>query len=292
MMIGIFFRKFLLTIIILIVCAPHLISQDKMDGFWECSVEYQCGCGWKDSQNAILLSSSFGNEYSGSILGGELKINHPFDNEDYSFEISGQAECIRSGKLKHDVFAGTEYLRGEWDASGGNNAMWSTGLCCNGRIELRRKLKSPQPVVSDKKNKKNENEPPQKTTGKGLQNFDGKLDAGGKYILKNVLFDLSSDELLPEASNDLSKLYDVLNSNPEMIIQLEGHTDVIGPHKNNMRLSKKRVIATKKYLTQRGIAAKRIKLKWYGDRHPLITSGTIEERKINRRVELSVLKIK
>lgn len=292
MMGRIFFRKFLLVSIILIGSGPSLISQDKMDGFWECSVEYQCGWGWKNSQNSILLSSSFGHEYNGFILGGELKINHPFDNDDYSFEISGQAECTRSGKLKHDVFAGTEYLRGEWNASGGNNAMWTTGLCCNGRIELSRKIKSPQPAVSTKKNKKNENETLQKTTGNDLQKFDGKLDAGGKYILKNVLFDLSSDELLPQAFNDLSKLYDVLNSNPEMIIQLEGHTDVIGPHKNNMRLSKKRVIATKKYLTQKGIAAKRIKLKWYGDRHPLITSGTVEERKINRRVELSVLKSK
>src|SRR3989304_4214354 len=129
MMVRIFFRKFLLTSIILISYTLQLISQNKMDGFWDCSVEYQCGWGWKNSHNSILLSSSFGHDYSGFILGGELKINHPFDNEDYSFEISGQAGCIRAGKLKHNVFAGTEYLRGDWDASGGNNAMWTTGLC-------------------------------------------------------------------------------------------------------------------------------------------------------------------
>lgn len=285
-----FYRTLLLLSIIFIGRTPQVISQNKIEGFWDCRVEYQCGWGWKNSDASILLSPSFNGEYNGFLMGGELKINHPFDNDDFSFEISGQAECIRAGKLKYTKFAETEYLSGDWDASGGNNAMWATGLCCNGRLELSRKIKSPQPVVLNKKDKTIDNEFSQKTKNKEPREFDGKLAAGGKYILKNVLFELSSDELLPEASDDLAKLYNVLNSNQEMIIQLEGHTDIIGSHKNNMRLSKKRVKATKKYLTQRGIASNRIKLKWYGDNLPLITSGTVEERKINRRVELSVLK--
>jgi len=288
----IFFKQLLLLCILLFGGIIQLVSQDKIEGFWDCSIDYHCGWGMENSEGTILLSPSFNQGYTGIIMGGELIIHHPFDNDDFSFEISGQSECFRTGKLKYSRFAETEYLSGDWFASGGNNAMWKTGLCCNGRLELRRKIKKIPPIASNKKDKKTAKELKQKIPEKEPRKFNGKLEAGEIYILKNVLFDLSSDELLPGALDDLSKLYEILNTDKEMVIQLEGHTDIIGSHKNNMRLSKKRVKATKKQLTQRGIASNRIKLKWYGDTRPLITSGSVEERKTNRRVELSVLKTK
>lgn len=87
-----FYRTLLLLSIIFIGRTPQVISQNKIEGFWDCRVEYQCGWGWKNSDASILLSPSFNGEYNGFLMGGELKINHPFDNDDFSFEISGQAE--------------------------------------------------------------------------------------------------------------------------------------------------------------------------------------------------------
>lgn len=264
-----------------------LISQTKTEGFWEFSIDYECSWGWKEDRSSILLSKDFGNAYSGLILGGQLTIYNHFGT-DYSFKISGQEGCLREGKLEYSEFAGTEYLRGNWIASG-NNAMWGSGLCCNGKLTLSRKAEKQKPTTVTKNTTKEKNNSPKKVDTHP-ETFNGTLKTGENYILKNVLFELSSDELLPESYSELSKVYDMLNANNKLVIQLEGHTDIIGPHKSNMRLSKQRVKATKKYLTKKGISPKRIKLKWFGDTRPIVKTGSVEERAVNRRVELRVLK--
>lgn len=275
------FKKIGLFLTITFFCYTTTLSQNTLEGFWDLDIEYQCSWGWKDSNDPILLSKGFGSDFSGMIFGGTLEINHPFDNSPYYFKISGQADCIREGKLEYHQFAGTEYLRGEWLANGGNSAMWGTGLCCNGKIELSREIKNKTDVETKKVNT------PKKTNG----HFDGTLQEGQKYILKNVLFELSSSELLPESFPELQELYKVLNANQNIVIELEGHTDIDGRKKDNLKLSKSRVKSVKKYLTKKGIKSNRIKLKWYGSSRPLRVNGTVEERKINRRVEVNVLKL-
>jgi OmpA-OmpF porin, OOP family len=76
-----------------------------------------------------------------------------------------------------------------------------------------------------------------------------------------------------------------------MEIELEGHTDIIGDHDLNLQLSKDRVWNVRKYLVNKGINVDRIKAVGYGDTKPIITKGTDEQRKINRRVEFVVLKM-
>lgn len=264
-----------------------LISQTKTEGFWDFSIDYECSWGWKEDRSSILLSKDFGNAYSGLILGGQLTIYNHFTNN-YSFKITGQEGCLREGKLEYSEFAGNEYLRGNWIASG-NNPMWGSGLCCNGKLTLSRKAENKAPTPPSK-NTSNDKNSTQKTVNTHPETFNVTLEPGQNYVLKNVLFELSSDELLPESYSELSKVYDMLNANNKLVIQLEGHTDIIGPHKSNKRLSKQRVKATKKYLTKKGISPKRIKLKWFGDTRPIVKTGSIEERSINRRVELRVLK--
>ncbi len=281
------FPKYILPGVMFLISAFSAFSQKTITGFWESSIEYQCSGGWKNSSSSVLLSSSFGDKVTGMVLGGQIEINSFFTDGEYPFEITGQNGCIRSGKLQYREFAGREYLTGEWSYSGGDNAMWGTGLCCRGKIELWRDIKTAksasvlQPASTHGDN--------QTKTGTEAPHFDGTLVAGKSYVLKNVLFGLSSDVLLPEAKQELDQLYKVLKDSPEVVIRLEGHTDITGSPKANMQLSKRRVKAAKKYLVQKGIPGKRIKLKWYGATRPLLTNGTVEERKINRRVEMIVL---
>ena len=281
------FKKVIVLLILVNAYCNYYNSQTKTEGFWDFRVEYQCAWGWKDSHESVLLSKGFGCDYSGMILGGTLEINHPFNNDDYSFKITGQTGCFREGKLNFHEFAGTQYLSGEWLASGGDNAMWGTGLCCNGKLELSRKVNK-DPLQSNTKEKST-------VSGSGKitkpiqSSFVGKLIVGETYILKNVLFELSSSKLLPESFPELALLYKELEANPKLMIQLDGHTDINGRKKDNLKLSKKRVKAVKKYLTKRGINSRRIKLKWFGAAQPLIISGNTEERKINRRVEVNVI---
>lgn len=251
-----------------------------LDGFWECRIDYECSWGWKDDRNSALLSKDFGSSYKAMVFGGSLEIKYSFGDE-YYFEITGQNGCYRKGKMKYHEFGGREYLSGSWIAEGGGNAMWGTGLCCNGKIELYRDIKPKEKVKETTSGKKQES--PHLTSA-------DKLKPGKKFTLKNVLFKISSDELLPESNAELELLANVLKENPNLIIRLEGHTDIDGPRRQNKILSKKRVKKVKQYLVSKEIKPERIQLKWYGEKKPLVIYGDSEERAVNRRVEVRIIK--
>lgn len=117
------------------------------------------------------------------------------------------------------------------------------------------------------------------------------LAVGDKVTLHNVYFEMSKSDLLPASFAELDKLVAMMQDNPNMTIRLEGHTDIIGDHDKNLQLSRDRVIACQRYLVQKGIDIDRIQTIGYGDTRPIVTKGTDEERKVNRRVEFVILTI-
>ncbi|AKD54161.1 OmpA family protein [Spirosoma radiotolerans] len=117
------------------------------------------------------------------------------------------------------------------------------------------------------------------------------LAVGDKVTLKNIYFEMSKSDLLSASFAELNKLVAMMQDNPNMSIRLEGHTDIIGDHDKNLQLSRDRVIACQRYLVQQGIDIDRIQTIGYGDTRPILTKGTDEERKVNRRVEFVILTI-
>ncbi|ADB36120.1 OmpA/MotB domain protein [Spirosoma linguale DSM 74] len=117
------------------------------------------------------------------------------------------------------------------------------------------------------------------------------LAVGDKVTLKNIYFEMSKSNLLSASFAELNKLVSMMQDNPNMSIRLEGHTDIIGDHDKNLQLSRDRVIACQRYLVQQGIDIDRIQTIGYGDTRPILTKGTDEERKVNRRVEFVILAI-
>lgn len=117
------------------------------------------------------------------------------------------------------------------------------------------------------------------------------LAVGDKVTLKNIYFEMSKSDLLSASYAELDKLVSMMQDNPNMTIRLEGHTDIIGDHDKNLQLSHDRVIACQRYLVQKGIDIDRIQTVGYGDTKPILTKGTDEERKVNRRVEFVILAI-
>jgi OmpA-OmpF porin, OOP family len=114
---------------------------------------------------------------------------------------------------------------------------------------------------------------------------------GDKISLKNIYFEMSKADLLKESYAELDRLVTLMTDNTGMEIRLEGHTDIIGDKELNMQLSKDRVWNVRKYLVSKGIRVDRIQVVGYGDTKPIVTKGTDEERKINRRVEFVILKL-
>lgn len=117
------------------------------------------------------------------------------------------------------------------------------------------------------------------------------LAVGDKVTLKNIYFEMSKSDLLSASFAELDKLVSMMQGNPNMTIRLEGHTDIIGDHDKNLQLSRDRVIACQRYMAQKGIDLERVQAVGYGDTRPILTKGTDEERKVNRRVEFVILAI-
>lgn len=112
----------------------------------------------------------------------------------------------------------------------------------------------------------------------------------GKVMrLEALIFQLRSAVISPESYPELNTVADMLHSNPNMVIQLEGHTDTRGDKNLNLKLSEDRVEAVRNYLVRRGVSKSRIKLKAFGGSQPLSMENTEEAHKLNRRVEVRII---
>ena len=82
--------------------------------------------------------------------------------------------------------------------------------------------------------------------------------------------------------------YVFLKQNPEVKIEISGHTDNTGSDQHNYRLSENRAFEVYKYLFLNHIQKERMEYKGYGKDRPLRTNDTEEGRKENRRTEIRV----
>lgn len=111
---------------------------------------------------------------------------------------------------------------------------------------------------------------------------------GTTVNLKSVLFRQSTDVLLEESFDELDMVADFLNTNPNVEIELAGHTDNRGRQADNLRLSRERVSKVKDYLVSRGIDGKRISGEGYGGLRPIADNAGEATRRLNRRVEFII----
>ena len=86
---------------------------------------------------------------------------------------------------------------------------------------------------------------------------------------------------------ELKKIAEILKNNPNLKIEVAGHTDSIGSDEYNLKLSQKRAEAVKNVLIDKfGINSNRIVAKGYGEKYPLVPNTTATNRALNRRVEI------
>lgn len=87
-------------------------------------------------------------------------------------------------------------------------------------------------------------------------------------VLPEILFELGKAELRPQFGDSLRGTIRTLELNPNIVIELGAHTDMIGSEESNDLLSQKRAEAVMAFLVQRGIDPERIVAKGYGERVP------------------------
>jgi len=117
------------------------------------------------------------------------------------------------------------------------------------------------------------------------------LEEGTTIQLKSVLFKRGTADILDGSFEELDRVYNMLKKNPNIEIELSGHTDNTGSAKLNIELSQERSDRIKEYLVDKGVDAKRLESKGYGGARPIASNKSESTRKLNRRVEFTIIKI-
>lgn len=125
--------------------------------------------------------------------------------------------------------------------------------------------------------------------GSVAKNSETTHTVGKILTLENLIFNVGTSTITKESYPELDELVIMLKNNPNMVIQLEGHTDIKGDPKLNLKLSQSRVDAVKSYLVIKGASKNRIKTKAFGGTQPVSRENTEAAAKLNRRVELRIL---
>jgi OOP family OmpA-OmpF porin len=107
-------------------------------------------------------------------------------------------------------------------------------------------------------------------------------------VLEGVLFESGSDKLTDSAQVVLNDAADALLNNPDMVVEVQAHTDSQGAAEYNLELSKKRALATVRYLMLRGVPSEQLLARAFGEAKPIESNDTAEGRQANRRVEFHV----
>ena len=117
-----------------------------------------------------------------------------------------------------------------------------------------------------------------------------KVDVDGCWAYHGVFFDFDKSTIKPEFRSLFDNAVHVMNINPGLEIEIQGHTDSVGPEAYNMGLSVRRANAVQKYLVDHGIAASRMTVKGFGESDPARSNDTEEGRAFNRRVYFNITK--
>ena len=116
-----------------------------------------------------------------------------------------------------------------------------------------------------------------------------KLAVNSTAVLRNIFFDYGKSTLKTESTVEIDRVYQMMKENPQITIEISGHTDNVSSKKFNMVLSQKRANSVANYLIQKGINRKRFVTKGYAFSKPIADNKTKEGRRRNRRVEFKIL---
>lgn len=114
-------------------------------------------------------------------------------------------------------------------------------------------------------------------------------------VFYNAYFDFNKSNIRSGAADTLDMVANTLKDNPDMIVEVRGHTDAKGTDEYNDALSEKRTAATIAYLKNKGVETERLQSKGFGEKMPAADntkadgSDNPEGRQLNRRVEFKII---
>lgn len=132
----------------------------------------------------------------------------------------------------------------------------------------------------------------EQTAGSGVDVTE--VDNGNAILVNlpdGVTFDVDSSTLKPQFRSTLDQIAQSLQTYPDSLIDVYGHTDSTGSDQYNQALSQRRAQTVADYLAMRGVSGARIRSQGYGETMPVATNDTDAGRALNRRVEIKIVPI-
>ncbi len=111
------------------------------------------------------------------------------------------------------------------------------------------------------------------------------IKVGEVIILEGINFETNSSRITPESETVLMKAYNTLKNNPDIEVEISGHTDNRGSEAKNQILSEDRANSVKAWLVAKGIDGRRITTIGFGESKPIAPNDTPENMLKNRRIE-------
>lgn len=112
----------------------------------------------------------------------------------------------------------------------------------------------------------------------------------GTWLYKEIIFESNSWHLKPSSYAVLEEIAAWLTSKPDLVVEIQGHSDSAGRRENNISLSLQRAQSVIAYLVHKGIDAARMTPKGYGPDRPIADNATAQGRGKNRRVEIKPIR--
>ena len=92
-----------------------------------------------------------------------------------------------------------------------------------------------------------------------------KVEKGESYTINDILYETNSSKIVSSSKKVLDAFAIWLKSNPDLNIEIQGHTDDVGAEESNQALSMDRAFSVMEYLLSCGISKDRMTFKGYGD---------------------------
>jgi len=114
---------------------------------------------------------------------------------------------------------------------------------------------------------------------------DASVDSRGCWVIPELQFSPGKWELDLSHKSSLQEVIEILSRNPNLKIEIQGHTDNTGSEVFNQKISSYRAMSVMKYLMKNGVRPFRMSFKGYGSERPIVPNNSPENRAYNRRIQ-------
>jgi outer membrane protein OmpA-like peptidoglycan-associated protein len=104
-------------------------------------------------------------------------------------------------------------------------------------------------------------------------------------VLEGITFETGKSDITPESGVVLQGALKTMQTYPDIIVEISGHTDDVGSASSNQTLSQRRADSVRFWLISNGINPDRIIAKGYGEEFPRVPNDSPENKRMNRRIE-------